>query len=458
MRIRMFGKNALLSAALLFAAGVPLGALSETDAPALRRELENGIPVYYKRWTANQIAAVYIVAEGGIQYLDEKTSGLESALFSMMTKGSEKYGYDDVTDFMYRTMSGFSSHSWREGSALGVSCIDYYLDKAVDLLADGFLHPAFGQKEYGVLTEQYRQDLQAQSNDPVSVLLNRASGMIYEGHPYSVSASVRPESVDAVTVDAMRAYHRTLLDSRRISVVAAGRIDPDGLVAALNRTIGRIPAGTEPLKREPAPPVEVSGGPAVFSHPAAAGTAYILRVFAAPALTSPDRVPADIAADIFSGILFNVVREKYGACYSPDSFISGSAAPFGAEFLYRASNLTDFTAYMEEARGIMERQLVISGKGRDGFTFAPLADRLEGYVNSYVNQEYAAQNSTGGTALRMCASLLRFGDVTAADRMIDSAKNVTAADIARVFKKYWIDGSSRWFAVTGPDGEERIQF
>ena len=58
----------------------------------------------------------------------------------------------------------------------------------------------------------------------------------------------------------------------------------------------------------------------------------------------------------------------------------------------------------------------------------------------------------------MCASLLQFGDVFSADALTGIAQKTTAEDILRVFKKYWVDGSSRWFAVVSPEDEERIKF
>ena len=114
---------------------------------------------------------------------------------------------------------------------------------------------------------------------------------------------------------------------------------------------------------------------------------------------------------------------------------------------------------MDEARGIMERGVVISGRDADGqYVFEPLEDRLEGYINSYINRKFASQATTGGIAGRMCASLLQFGDVFSADALTGIAQKTTADDILRVFKKYWVDGSSRWFAVVSPEDEERIKF
>ena len=58
----------------------------------------------------------------------------------------------------------------------------------------------------------------------------------------------------------------------------------------------------------------------------------------------------------------------------------------------------------------------------------------------------------------MAGSLLQFGDVSYSDMLTEKVKAITVQDVKRVFKKYWIDESSRWFAVVGPADEEKSTF
>ena len=57
----------------------------------------------------------------------------------------------------------------------------------------------------------------------------------------------------------------------------------------------------------------------------------------------------------------------------------------------------------------------------------------------------------------MAASLLQFGDIDSADALTDIVKNCSAGQVISVFKKYWIDETSEWFAVVGPDEEENVE-
>lgn len=421
--------------------------------------LNNGIPVYVRQLPENRINAVCFVVKGGTAYLLPEQSGLESAVFSMMSMGSEKFSYADVRSLEFDVQSSLSSSTSRDGSVFCMTSIDTYFDRTFDCFADGFMHPKFAQKEYELLMTGLRQSVQSELNNPSSMLFYYSQKLIYDSHPYQTASSVTVDSIENITLSAICSLHSELLDSRRISVVACGNFNLDSLLEKLNETVGTVKARGSELKQPEVAPVVVSGENAVFVHQAAAGTGFIMRAFASPAVTEPDYPVARIAENIYSDILFNVVRENYGACYTPQSAVLSSAAPFGFEYLYRASNLTDFSSYVAEAREIMSSGKVISGRDKNGaYVFEPLSERLEGYINSYINKKYASQATTGGIAMRMCASLLQFGDVYSADALSRIAAQTMTEDILRVFKKYWIDGDSRWFAVVSPDDEEKIRF
>lgn len=420
--------------------------------------LKNGIPVYVKDNKESELCAVYAVISGGVEYLSPETSGLESAVLSLMTMGSKNYSYEELKSFAYETQGGFSSYSINDGSVYGMSCILKYFDKTFARFADSFFYPEFSEREYEILMQGYRQKVAQQMNDPSGMLFYYMNKMIYSGHPYAAGTEVTQDSVDNITLDAIKTHYKTLKDSRRISFVAAGNVDSRKLVENLNKTFGTLTPLPSPLKSTAIPGIKIDGKPVVLVHSGACGAGHALRVFASPEVDSEDYPVARIAANIFSDVLFNVVREKYGICYTPSSSVSSSDAPFGYEFFFRTTNFGELSKALEEAREFMEKGILISGKDRNGaYRTEPLESRLQGYKNSYINRKYSTQNTCGGVASRMAASLLQFGDIDSADALTDIVKNCSAGQVISVFKKYWIDETSEWFAVVGPDEEENVE-
>lgn len=425
-------------------------------------DLKNGIPVYLNAIDESHIDVVYIVVKGGTRCFSKETSGLEDAVFSLLQRGSKNYSYSDLQKFQYDFQSEFTSSSVREGSVFGMTSLSHYFDRTFDRFIDAFLNPLFSQKEYELLMTHYGQSIQSLLNNPSALLFYNAKESIYSGHPFEVSSSVTPYSIKNITLEAIQSYYKAMLDARRISVVACGSFKASSLEEKLNSTLGKIPAQSDLnffYEKNAVPDISVEGKNDIFLHDAASGTGFIMRAFASPKVSSEDYPIARIVCAVYSDVLFNVVRENYGACYTPESSILSSEAPFGFEYLYRTSDLVNFAKYVEEARTIMASGKVISGRDSKGrYVFEDLDDRLEGYINSYINKKYASAATTGGLAARMCSGLLQGNDIHFSDRITEQAKKTTSQDVLRVFKKYWLSESSRWFAVVSPEDEKKVVF
>lgn len=420
--------------------------------------LKNEIPVYIKNDEKSSLSAIYVVISGGVEYLAPETSGLEDATLTLMSLGSKKFTYEDLKSFSYETQGGFSNYSINDGSVFGMTCIEKYFDQTFERFADCFFAPTFAEREYNLLMQNYRQNVASEMNSPDGMLSYYMKKMIYQNHPYEAETSVNQDSIENITLSAIKNHYETLKDSRRISIVASGKIDSEYLLEKLNETIGTLSALKTPLKSDKIPEIEISGNPVVLVQKNASGAGIALRAFVSPNVSSPDYPVARIAANIFSDVLFNVVREKYGICYTPSSSVSSSDAAFGCDIFYRITDFEQLPKAYGEALSFMEKGTLISGKNADGsFVTEDLESRLQGYKNSYINSKYATQATVGGVASRMAASLLQFGDIDSSERLTEIAKNCTSQDVLRVFKTYWKSGSSRWFSVVGPELEESVE-
>lgn len=419
--------------------------------------LSNGIPVYVKADSSSRMCAYYLVIKGGVRYLNSESSGLEKAVLDLMQMGSSKCSYSERKTFLYKTQGDFTSYSIEDGSVIGFVCIDKYLDSTLEILADSFNFPLFNEQEYNLLIQSYRESVASIMNEPSSLLNYYTDQVIYSGHPFSAKTYVTQDSLENVTIPAIKKHYKTLLDSRRISIVVCGAVDSDEIIKQSEKYFGNIKPLSSALLEENVPPVNVAGLPMVFVHQSISSGGHATRVFKSPEVTSPDYPVARIVCDIYSDILFNIVREKYGVCYTPTSGVASGKAPYGEDYFYRVSNFDEIKDSLKEAEQFMKNGLIPSGKNKDGtWKTDRLEDRLEGYKNSYVNKKFATQASVSGVASRIAAGLLQFGDIAAVDRLTVMAKSCTAEDVLRVYKQWWLSDNYRWFAVTNPDSEDEV--
>lgn len=414
------------------------------------KKLKNEIPVYINN-TSDKIISIAILCPGGVEKLTPETSGMETTLFSFMADSSKKFSYKKRTEISYDTNSSIGYFSKLSGSALYLNAMDKHLEKILPVFLDGFLNPAFKQNEYENTINALRQRIQGIFNDSESFLAFTISNELYKDHPYEAKTFATPDSIKNITIENLKKYHKELLANGNFSVVVSGKIDSDFLIKKLNSTIGKLKFSNEETKRKIIQPISIKkNAPVTLRHPSAEGTAYITKVFASPANTEPDFIPCVLAGNIYTDILFNVVREHYGICYSPQSYVIGSKAPYGIEHLFKVSDFINFEKAMTEARNYMSNDKIVEKTNADGsYEFSTIEQNLEGYKNSYINQTYQSQQTSAGLASIMGYNLIQFNDIDYDLKQLEQIKRTTAQEILHVFKKYWIENHSAWFAITG---------
>ncbi len=411
--------------------------------------LSNGIPVYFKSMPSSQVLTVFLGVKGGVLHLTPETSGLEEALFSVMGSSSEKYSFDEREALLYRTSAGISTWTKLSGSALTLNCVSSYADEMLPVLLDGFLHPAYEKKFMDMLSLSNRQSVQGMLNTPSSILSYTATKELFKNHPYGARVSVQPESLESITEENLKSLHEKLLDASKIFLVCTGNFNEKKLLSEFEKTLGSLPSHAEDLSDSISiPPVDVSGDTLVLTHPACGSGGFAGRYFAAPANESEDSVPAIIASDLYSSLLFCVVREHYGACYTPSSGISSSHASVGVDYLYRLSDIKNFRRYMEEAQALMEKGMLIDSVGKDGaYVYTSLENKLEGAKNSYITRTYGSSATSYGVASSLTYNILQYDDLYFDRKQLAQVRSLKSEDILSVFKKYWVDAPSRWFII-----------
>lgn len=424
--------------------------------------LKNGIPVYVLTDKSKKIDTVAVALKGGISHVDFETSGLESALFDMMAESSVKYNLEARQKLGFETGASLYSNSGISGSALVLKVPDSYLYKTLPVLTDGFINPLYDEKVFANHMTLYYQQIQQTLNDPSSFLMHSVEKSVYEGHPYKVSANVTEESIGNISIDAMRELYSKIITPEDMFVVAVGNINAKKLLAELNKSVGKITSkkseGEEKISVE-IPQLKISGEPVVLSNKNVAGNGYAVRVFAAPPMTSPDSIVASLVNNIYSEILYNVVRERRGICYTPLSTGSISRASFGMEVLINLTDYANFSGAVSEARNMMSEGKVITGVNESGeYEFVSLEECLESYKNKYINESFSSLASSGGKTSVLVNNLMDYDDLYHDHKEIQILKTITADDVLRVFKKYWVDESSRWFAIVGPGDEGKLNF
>lgn len=447
--IRNIAKHCALLAVVLSFIASPLLAF-ESNA------LKNGIPVIVEQ-TKSKMVSIRIVVKGGASYLDEDTSGMEMATFNWMTYGTNKYSKEALDLLSYDKGFAVSSAASQDSAALFVTCIDKYMKTALDVLCDMFVHPAFTDESFTLVTDDIKASLAYKKEDPESMLGQAVSDAVYAHHPYRVKSFVTERSFPSITRENMREMHTRDMDSRRIFVVASGNVSSSSLASKLNSTIGKIPALDTPLLERKIPALDAGGDDKVITSKALDKSGYMQWVIPGPTITDDDVLDATIASDMYTRQLFNVVRESHGICYGAQSILSSGKIGFAGVYLSNVKDFSNAVSAVNEARTLLSDGRLVSSKDEDGFVYESISDAIEGVKNAFLNTYYEKAASVSSICARLSYSILVFGDPASYDELIKGISNVTAKGALDAFNKYWTQ-DGQWFAVLGPHDSDKIKF
>jgi len=238
-------------------------------------------------------------------------------------------------------------------------------------------------------------------------------------------------------------------------VVAVGDFDPQELVATLNMRLASIP--NLELGAVPKPPTFPMGpggrgeNEALITqaHPQSQGVIYLRGDFAAPAPANDDYFATSLAVRIFSDMLFAVVRDTYGAVYTPSAAIRSYSANYGSIMIYKSNAPDRIKQYINEAAALVAAGRVVSVDPTqieaDGYM--ALADAIGVYKQRYINDYFEAVSTNAAIASLMIRSVLFTAD--AADWLNDQERieMVDAKAVAQAFSRYVLNGALIWVAV-----------
>lgn len=314
---------------------------------------------------------------------------------------------------------------------------------AVDLLLDLTSAPAFTSEdvevERGVILEEI-----AEAHDvPDNLLHDTFVRALWPAHDLGEPIFGSKESVSALTRAALAARFRAIFRPERTLVVAAGAMDPDRLVALLER--GR-------LRRAPMRPAPAGGAPrppraercAVAIPRADLGQTHLL-VGAAARLTWRDpRLPAAwIAAEVLGGgvssRLWRDVRESRGLAYHVGAHLS----------MHRTAGLALITAATQPKN--LERLVRTTGRVlgrllRDGVSRAELARAK----NQFAAEAALSQESTASRRETAARAWLARGRPYETEEYLADVAKVTADGVAEAAALLWGDAARMGLGVSGP--------
>jgi predicted Zn-dependent peptidase len=339
-----------------------LGPPPTLTLPAIQRlTLSNGLTLIYLPKRAVPLVQVNVVVRAGQIHEADGQAGLASMTAAMLDEGAgarSALELADAIDFLGATLGvGGDQHAVR----IALHVPKDQLDPALEVLADVVLRPRFDGEE---LERQRRQRLTAMSqwHDEARVIaaVVYARTLYGERHPYGRLTLGTPASVAALTVEHLRAFHRTYFVPNNAAVIVVGDVSLEEIRPRLEAAFGAWTRGSVPAPRPPAAPPASRREVVLVDKPGAAQSEIRIGQVGVDR-KSPDyfalQVMNTVLGGSFTSRLNQKLREEKQYTYGAGSGFSYGLyqGPFTAQAAVQTA-VTDsaLVEFLRELRGMLE--------------------------------------------------------------------------------------------------------
>jgi predicted Zn-dependent peptidase len=353
-------------------------------------------------------------------------AGISHFIEHLLFKGSSRYSGMQIAQVFDGLGGELNAATAKEYTVLYARVLDAHLESALDVMSDMLLAPTFDADELNSEREVVLEEIAMYEDSFHDLAHDLIAGAVFSDHPLGRPVIGTTAAVNAIDTAMVRDYHENRYVGPNIVIAAAGNLEHEPLVHAIQQRFEaytKVPdpsAGVRPVwVGESSPQTVFQAKASEQYHVCLAGLGLQRsdrRRFAASLLDS-------MLGGSASSRLFQEIRERRGMAYSVYTFGS-QYADTGMVGVYvgtREDNLA-------ECMRITADQLVRMGQGEFG------DDELRRSKENLKGRIMLSMESTSNRASRLGKSVLTDTELLSLDRIcaeIDSVEPEAVASLAR---------------------------
>jgi predicted Zn-dependent peptidase len=352
----------------------------------------------------------------------------------LVFKGTRRRSARDIALVLERLGGSLDAYTSREHTSYQARVLGEDLETAVDVLADFVVNPLLRDADLALEREVVLEEIAMVEDTPDDLVFELHNQALWPDHPYGHSILGTRESVEATTADDLRRIHGRAYGRAGLVVAAAGAVDHDAVVAAVERHFAAAGAGG--VRDAVAAPGPLAPSEHRFERPGS--QTHIVLGTRTVAHADPRRYALILLSTALGGgmssRLFQRVREELGLAYSVFSFQSFYRAA-GSMGVYVGTRPEWADRAVEVIREELERV------ARDGL----LPEELEDAKGQMKGQAVLALESPGGRLDRLAGQELRGEPHRSVDEVLSRIDAITIEQTGEVAAK-WLD-PEHWLMV-----------
>jgi predicted Zn-dependent peptidase len=318
----------ILSAASLFALPPYLPKLDAVDfkpPKGDRLTLDNGLVVYLMKDATLPVVHLTAFIRAGKIYDPADKIGLGELTAGLLKDGGTlKYKPEEIDKTLEFLAASVESSIGNEEARADMTVLKKDLDTVLDIYADVLMNPSFAPEKVKLKRDEVLEMIRRRNDDPGREAVREAVRAFYgPSHPYGWRSE--EATVNAATIDDMRAYHANYYKPNNIILAVAGDFGSnDEIMGKLKTRFGAWPRGE--VKFPAIAPVEIKGSRRIYHIERDISQAFIVMLQKGVKRHDPIEYPLTVANEMLGGglssRLASEIRSRKGLAYSVYSYFA----------------------------------------------------------------------------------------------------------------------------------------
>lgn len=419
----------------------PAGATPQVKIPAIwEQKLSNGMRVYGIENTEVPLVQFQLSIDGGLLLEDMNKVGVANLMARLMMQGTKRKTAQQLEEAIEQLGASINISAGTESINITVNTLVKNYTATLALMEEILLEPRWDAVEFELLKQSTISQIRQQEANPNSIAQNQYNQLIYgKNNIRSQNLSGTIESVNAITIDDLKAFYAKNLSPSVARMHVVGAINKTTLINSLTRLSKnwKSKAVTIPVYETPKAPQQS----VVYFYDVPDAKQSVIR-FGYPALaaTDADFYRATVMNYIlggggFASQLTQQLREGKGYTYGINSSFSGSSSP--GPFTIGSSIRTNVT--LEAAQLIKE---ILQNFGTN------YSDKDLETTKSFLLKSAARAFETSGAKLNILDNISSYGwNYNYLKEREQIVNNMTIEEIRKLSQKYLNANQMIWLVV-----------
>jgi len=405
----------------------PLPARDVKFPPYEIRTLQNGLQVVVVQHHEQPILTLRMLIRSGAASDPSQKQGVAVLTAALLDQGTATRSAEQIADTIDSIGGGLGTGAGTDLSYANILVMKDSLSLGFELLNDVVRNPAFKSDELERQRQQAISGLRVSYEDPDYVAGLVFDRLVYGFHPYGLPNNGTPESLQSITVDDLRTFHKAHYAPNNAILAVVGDVTPQEAFSGAERAFGNWSSHDVKADDAGAPP-EPTRRVIVVDKPDAVQTEVRVGQLALPR-KHPDYLAYDLTMKILGGEganrLQRVLRSERGLTY-------GASAEFQAlrqsgDFAANTDTRSDATA--EVLRVVVEE---ITKLQRDRVSDRELSD-AQAYLTGNFPLTIETPEDIAAQVLNAIFYGLPLSDIENYRELVNA---ITPDDIQRVARQY----------------------